>query len=286
MKKSYFKYITALILFGSNGFVASHIGLSSYEIVLLRTFIGGLFLTAIFFLSKQKLTFYKHGKDMFYMGISGVAMGASWMFLYEAYAQIGVSIATLLYYSGPVIVMVLSPFLFKEKLTWVKIGGFLAVLCGIFFINGSAAHDGGNLFGVFCGLMSAVTYAVMVIANKRAGHIQGMENSVLQLVISFLTVAVFVGFKSGFALQIRADDWLWILLLGLLNTGIGCYFYFSSIGNLPIQTVAICGYLEPLSAVVFSVLLLKETLLPLQILGAALIIGGALFGEVAAKRRD
>ena len=68
-------------------------------------------------------------------------------------------------------------------------------------------------------------------------------------------------------------------IFGLLNTGIGCYFYFSSIGNLPVQTVAICGYLEPLSAVFFSVLLLGERLLPSQILGAILILGGAVFGE-------
>ena len=51
-------------------------------------------------------------------------MGASWMFLYEAYQQIGVSLASLLYYCGPVIVMVLSPLIFKEKLTAPKAVGF------------------------------------------------------------------------------------------------------------------------------------------------------------------
>ena len=71
-----------------------------------------------------------------------------------------------------------------------------------------------------------------------------------------------------------------ILILGLLNTGIGCYFYFSSIGKLKVQTVAICGYLEPLSAVLFSVAFLKETMLPLQIIGAVLIIGGAMYSEL------
>ncbi|MBQ8748040.1 MAG: DMT family transporter, partial [Clostridia bacterium] len=70
----------------------------------------------------------------------------------------------------------------------------------------------------------------------------------------------------------------------LLNTGIGCYFYFSSIGKLPVQTVAICGYLEPLSAVVFSVIFLKETMLPIQIIGAVLIIGGAMLGEYRKKQ--
>ena len=107
-----------------------------------------------------------------------------------------------------------------------------------------------------------------------------MENSTLQLTISFLTVAVIVGARQGFTFGIAAENWPWILFLGLVNTGIGCYFYFSSIGALPVQTVAICGYLEPLSAVVFSVLLLNESMTLLQILGAALIIGGALLDSL------
>ena len=45
------------------------------------------------------------------------------------------------------------------------------------------------------------------------------------------------------------------------------------------QTVSICGYLEPLSAVLFSAIFLHETLLPLQIVGAVLILSGAVFGE-------
>ena len=78
----------------------------------------------------------------------------------------------------------------------------------------------------------------------------------LQLIISFLTVAVFVGIKQGVIMDIPTESILPLLILGFINTGIGCYFYFSSIGNLPVQSVAICGYLEPLSAVLFSVCLL------------------------------
>ncbi len=96
---------------------------------------------------------------------------------------------------------------------------------------------------------------------------------------------MFVGFKQGYAISIPQSSILPIFILGLLNTGIGCYFYFSSIGNLPVQSVAICGYLEPLSAVLFSVAFLKETMLPLQIVGAVLIIGGAMYGELIKSRR-
>lgn len=284
MKKAYFKYIIALLLFGSNGIVASNIHLPSVEIVFWRTLIGSLLLVVIFLATRQKITFIKEKRDTLFIVLSGIAMGTSWMFLYEAYSQIGVSLASLSYYCGPVIVMALSPILFKEKLTKNKFMGFFSVLIGIFLVNGTVSGKELNIFGIFCGLMSAVMYSFMVILNKKATKVQGLENSTIQLIVSFLTVAVFVGFKTGYQITISGNDLLWVMVIGLLNTGVGCYFYFSSIGKLPVQTVAICGYLEPLSAVILATIILGETMYPLQILGAILIIGGAVFGECYNKK--
>ena len=285
MKRSYFKYIFGLLLFGSNGIVAGFIELNSYEIVLLRTLLGSLLLLGIFFIGRGKLTFYNYKKQFFYLAVSGIAMGASWIFLYESYDRIGVSIASLLYYCGPVFVMAVSPLLFKEKLTAYKIIGFISVICGVFLVNGNAFAGNGDIIGILCGLLSAVLYSFMVIFNKKAENITGLENAVIQLFIGFLTAAVFVGLKQGFIIKIPKTSILPILILGLINTGIGCYFYFSSIGNLPVQTVAVCGYLEPLSAVLFSAVFLKETMMALQVVGAALILGGAVFAECKRSRK-
>ncbi|MBR3917994.1 MAG: EamA family transporter, partial [Clostridia bacterium] len=236
-----------------------------------------------FFITGGKPTFHKHKKQLVFLAVSGIAMGASWMFLYEAYARIGVSIASLLYYCGPVIVMALSPLLFKEKITANKAVGFLAVIVGVILINTNSFNSKGDVFGIICGLLSAVMYAFMVICNKKARDIVGLENSTLQLTIAFLTVALFVGLKQGYTMEIAPKSILPIFILGLLNTGVGCYLYFSSIGKLKVQTVAICGYLEPLSAVIFSVIFLKEIMLPLQVLGAVFVIGGAMFAELSKK---
>ncbi len=279
MKTAYFKYVFSLLMFGTNGIVASLIRLDSYEIVLLRTLLGTLFLLTVFLIARERLTFYKHKLSCLFLAISGISMGASWMFLYEAYDEIGVSLASLAYYCGPVIVMMLSPLLFGERLTKTKLFSFLVVMVGIYLVNGTAFENGMSVWGLACGILSAVSYSAMVICNKKAKDITGLENSMLQLFVAFLTVAAFVGIRQGYRMEIDAESILPILILGLLNTGVGCYFYFSSIGKLPVQTVAICGCLELLSAVVFSVIFLKEAMLPLQIIGAVLIIGGAVFGE-------
>ena len=239
MRTAYFKYIFALLLFGSNGVVASHIELNSYEIVLLRSVLGGTVL-------------------------SGIAMALDWLLLFEAYQQIGVSLGMLINYCGPVIVVVLSVALFKERMTRFKAAALMMALCGIFLIGGQAAAKGVNGWGLLCAGLSAMAYSAMVIFNKLSKEITGMENAVLQLSFAAVTVVVFVGCKQGLHMEIAPGDWLPVLWISLLNTGAGCYYYFSSIGRLPVQTVAICGYIEPLSAVLFSVVFLREMLSPLQ----------------------
>ena len=99
----------------------------------------------------------------------------------------------------------------------------------------------------------------MITENRRAVHITGQENAALQMLFGFLTAAVFIGIRDrGFAVNIRPDDRGWIVLLGAVNTGPGCCWYFSAISRLPVQTVAVCGYLEPLTAVVFAAALLHD----------------------------
>ena len=274
------RYILALLLMGSNGIIASFIELGSTQIVLIRSLLGSILLIAIFLLSGHKFTFLKNKKSAFYLVLSGFATGISWMCLYEAYERVGVSIASLLCYCGPVIVILLSPLLFKERLTAPKIIGFISVVIGVFFLNGVITGDLGDIIGIICGLGSAVTYAVMVVCNKFANDIEGLERPILQLVFAFLTTAVFVGITQGFSISIPASSILPMLFLGFVNTGIGCFLYFSAMGKLPVQTVAICGYIEPLSAVIFSALILKEVMLPLQIVGAVLILGGAMVSEL------
>ena len=285
MKTAYSKYIAALLLFGLNGIVANHIALNSYEIVFTRSLIGSVFLVLLYLLTRKKGGAPLNKTHLKYLIASGLSMGASWMFLYEAYQQVGVGIATLSCYCGPVIIMALSPLLFQERITWSKTAGFVCVLLGMLFVNLRVLDGGKNLWGVFCGIMSAVTYAVLVIFNKKAESIRGVSNAMGQMIAAFAVVAVFLGLRQGLSLRIEPDSVLSILVLGILNTGIGCYLYFSSIIELPVQSVAVCGYLEPLSAVFFAALLLGESLNVLQIFGGVLILGGAAFAELYRPQR-
>ena len=286
MKKTDFiKYILASLIFGTNGIVSSCIDLTSSHIVLLRSLIGCAFLLLLHIITGGRFTFTKYKKQFVFLIISGMALGASWLFLFVAYIKIGVSVASLLYYCGPVIVMAVSPLIFKDKLTKYKIIGICAVLCGLYLINGSGFAAGSDAAGIVPALLSAVMYAVMIISSKKVHDIRGKENAALQMLGCLCIVAVATFFTHGYNMNIATEDIIPILILGIVNTGFAIWFYFSSINRLPVYTVAVCGYTEPLSAVIFSVLFLKESMSVLQILGVVLIIGGAMFAEIAGKKR-
>ncbi len=279
-KKTYLTYFAGLLLFGSNGVIASFIALSSHRIVLLRSVLGCMLMLVLFFTTGQRFSLRNHKKDLLYVAVSGVAMAVDWLFLFEAYAQIGVSLGMLINYCGPAIVIAASPFILGEKIYRAKVIALIAALLGAFLISGQAAVSGLRLTGLLCAVMSAFSYAVMVLSNKKAFGISGFENVTLQILFTAITVFLFSLLRRDIPFAISGEDILPVLWLGLINTGLGCYFYFSSIGKLPAQTVAVCGYIEPLSAVLFSSVILRERMLPLQVLGAILIIGGALYGEL------
>ena len=290
MDRNLISYLAALLLFGSNGIVASAIALPSADIVLLRTFLGALSLTAVLLVAQRRnLEGPRRPREAAAIAVSGAALGASWIFLFQAYRLIGVGISSLLYYCGPIIVMALSPVLFGERLTGGKVAGFIAVACGAFLI--AAQGLGGSLptAGIACGAASAICYAVMVVASKGAPHIEGLENSTIQVCSAFATALVLSLATQGmpsFLVGGAADiNWAAVAMLGLVNTGVGCLLYFGAVAKLPVQTVAVVGYLEPLSAVVFSTVLLHEAVTPVRLMGAVLIIGGALFCELAGRRR-
>ena len=147
-------------------------------------------------------------------------------------------------------------------------------------LSGEASVDA---FGLFCGFASAFLHALMVIFTMKAPHITGLKNSMLQLVISFFTVAVFLPFEHGVHIPEDPHQWFWILFLSFINTGIGCYLYFSETAKLPVTTVSILGYLEPLSAVFFAVILLHEALSLPEIIGVVMILGGAVISELNSQ---
>lgn len=280
------KYLISLLIFGMNGIVASYIAMTSEQIVLSRTIIGGALLVILFFATRQRLHTEAIRRQWPMLLLSGAAMGLSWVFLFGAYRLSSVSTATLLYYCGPVFVLLLAPVLFREKLTVQHGVGIVAVLVGMFLVNGVGASFSGVTLGFVYGLLSALLYAVMILACKHVTGVAGLERTTIQILVACVVVAAYNVASDQPAVEWNTASILATAVLGVVNTGAACYLYFSSIPELPAQTVAVCSYLDPLSALVFSALFLGERLSAAQIAGAVCILGGAAFAELYKGKKQ
>lgn len=286
MRKVYVQYFAALLLFGSNGLLVSAISLPSSEIVFLRTLLGsGVLFAFVAVLKPAKLS----GRDALFVVGSGIAMGASWTVQYEAYRFIGVGISSLVYCLGPVLIVVLAPRSLGEQPSGAHKLGLAVVLVGVLLINGRALSSGASFLGVVCALAMVAAYVVMVLLIKRAKETSGVRGPAVQMLSACAFALAASATIQGFGIEQMtapaASDVLPLLMFGLINGGLCCYWYFNSISKLPAQSVAVCDYLEPLSALVLSSLILGETLDSFQVAGAVLVFAGAIGSEVLARMR-
>ncbi|MBO6017767.1 MAG: EamA family transporter [Oscillospiraceae bacterium] len=277
----YGMYILAMLIFGTNGYLVAHLSLQGSQIVLVRTLVGGLLLTALVLLRGgfDREAVRAEWRDLL---LGGVALGLNWVALFSAYRLLNVSLATLIYYAGPMLVLLFSPLLFRETLTPQKIAAVVIVAAGLFCITGSITSAGMSLTGLLAAVLSALFYASLIIFNKRIVKTGGMQTAALELDVAFVVVLIYVLLTAGLPRPMKSDV-PYLLVIGLVNTGLAYLLYFSGLQKLPGQSVALISYVDPVSALVFSALLLHETMTPLQMLGAVLIIGGAVLGELRRR---
>lgn len=285
--KARVKMLAAMLIFGSIGLFVRQIPIESSVIVLWRSVIGSLFLAAVLLLRGQKLNLPALRRQLHLLLVSGAVMGANWVCLFEAYRYTTVSAATLAYYCAPVFVLLASPLVLKEKLTWPRLVGITAAMAGMVLVGGREWTGGASsIKGLQLGLAAAALYATLMLLGKFVRDLSGLETTLVRLVGAAAVMAGYLAFSGiqpslpPMGLPLAA-----LILLGVVHTGLACYLFFSAIEELPAQTSALLSYIDPASALVFSALFLGERLQLPQLLGALLILGGAAFGESFHSKR-
>lgn len=287
-KKSKFVMALAMTIFGTIGIFRRYIPLDSSLIALIRGFIGTVVLLAFVAVSKKKLSKEKIKGNFLKLIFSGALIGFNWIFLFEAYNYTTVATATLCYYMAPVIVMLLAPVFLKEKLTGRKGICILLAFVGMVFVSGifSEGIGGGNsLKGIIFGLIAALMYAVVILINKRMTDIGSFDKTIMQLGTAAVVLFPYVWATGGFN-NVSMDMLCVVMLLivGVVHTGIAYALYFSSMGGLSANSVAILSYIDPVVAILLSTFLLKESMDFYKILGAVLILGATLWSELSGGK--
>ena len=276
-----------MFIFGTLAPFVRNINVSSGELALYRAILASLLVGGFLAVTRQKLPIKSIKKEITLLFISGIAMGVNWIFLFEAYNYTTVSVATLSYYFAPVIVMVVCPLLFKEKLSAKQIFCFAMSTVGLVLITGFTGGGKKDLLGIAFGLTAAMFYAVVMLLNKFIKGVTGLHRTFVQFLAAIVTLIPYVICTSGFNLGgLNKIGVMSLLVVGLVHTGITYCMYFSALKDLSGQKVAILSYIDPLVAVLVSVTVLSESITPLQIIGGLLILGFTLISELPVKKKS
>ena len=282
MKKDKFCLVLATLIFGSMGLVVKKIPFASIPIAWCRGAIGCLTVLAFCLFSGRGLNVAAIRKSLRTLLISGCVLGGNWIMLFNAYKYTDVSIATVCNYMAPVIVIFLSPALFKEKLSLIRVACVFSAVAGLGLVasaSGGLGPDGGK--GILFGLAAAALYAGMIICNKRLRDISGLDSCAAQLGTAALFLTPFFLAGGGISLdQVGAADLLLLLCLGVIHAGAAFALYFTAVQGLPGQSVAALSYVEPAAAILLSFLILGERLTGVQLAGCVLALGSTFVSEL------
>lgn len=311
--KSYAMLISSMLIFGTIGIFRKYIPISSALLACTRGITGSLFLILLSVITRHKFEKIKP-KQLILLMITGALIGLNWIFLFEAYEFTTVATATMCYYMQPTIVMLLSPFIFKEKLKGKNIICIVISLFGMFCVSGMA--DGmmevlnhadlledsllntsrgfvseliglNQIKGVFFGLVAAVLYAIVIILNKKIQVDDAYNKTIIQLLCASLILLPFLpGAGNWKSLSLNGFIIVMILVVGLVHTGIAYALYFKSMKNLKAGSIAILSYIDPVFALLLSACFLHEKMTAFGLIGAIMIIGAAIVSESTIGSKD
>ncbi|MHC1786659.1 MAG: DMT family transporter [Christensenellales bacterium] len=264
----------AMVIFGTVGLFVRGIALPAGEIALFRAFLAAGTILCFLKISHQPLVWQDIRGGLALLLCSGMAMGFNWVLLFEAYRHTSISVATLSYYFAPLLVTALSPLFFKERMSRWQTLCFLAAFLGLLLVIDPQGEAGGeHLKGLALGLSAALLYAAVILLNKFIRGISGVHRTLLQFFAAILVLLPYVMLGGGIHLGgLDGRGWGLLLVVGVVHTGITYCLYFGVLPQLRGHEIALMSFIDPVVAVLLSLLFLGEPLSPLQAMGGALIL--------------
>lgn len=277
--------IISMVIFGTIGIFVEFIGLPSGFIASFRGIVGALLILLAMLIKGQKPDLNILKKKLWLLILSGCFIGFNWILLFESYRHTGIPVATVCYYTAPLIVTALSPIVLKEKITAKQVICIFIALAGIVSVSGVLQDGATKLLGVALGLGAAVLYACVVLMNKFMGEVPAYEKTAIQLGSAGLVALPYALLTStNISFSVRSVTLLFVV--GIVHTGVAYLIYFGSIKKLKAQTVAILSYIDPASAIILSSIIFMQMPKSYELVGALLIMCAAFFSEASFSKKE
>jgi drug/metabolite transporter (DMT)-like permease len=279
------RWAAAMSLSGTIGLAVLESGAQAPAVAFARCLVGGLLLAvwcaARGWLRPAVLRTLLRRRELAICIGGGVMLVANWVLLFAAYRYSSISIATVVYHTQPFLLIALASVLLGERTRRGDLGFGVVAFAGVLLITlGGKGMDGSrvDVVGVALALGAAVLYAGATLAAKRLDHVPPHLVAAVQCATGAVLLAPMLLLTP---LPPAGSAWLWLVLLGAVHTAY--VLMYSSLGKLPVGTVAVVSFLYPAVALLVDVLAFGHQVTFAELLGIAAILGAVLGQKVLSR---
>ena len=274
--KGYLLAAFAAAAYGTNPAFAIplyEMGMSPNSVLLFRYGMGIPFLAILMLI--REISFKLNKEEIFPVFILGVLMAVSSLTLFESYNYMNSGVASTLLFVYPIMVAVIMTFFFKEHLKISLILCFIFMAGGLLLLMRPSGNQDLSSYGFLLVMVSALTYAVYIVLVNVSKAISSIPTTKLLFYVLIFGCSVFL-FKiatgSELTVPVRSVGWYNLLALAIIPTVLSLACTSAAIHIIGSTSTAIFGALEPVTAVILSVVFLGQSISTQEILGGILIV--------------
>jgi drug/metabolite transporter (DMT)-like permease len=223
----------------------------------------------------------------FWSAIAGLGVAGNFAFYFMSIREGSVAVAVTLMYCAPVFVYLVSFALKLERPTPLKWAAIAVVMLGVVLLTRiyEIGAGGVTLIGAGAGLLSGLSYAIFIFGFKYAAP-HGSPQAILVIAFAALvTILIWPGDANQAIAVLSTPSWPLFVVLGVLGAGLSFFLYIVGLNHTSPTLASIVAMVEPVTASLFGVVVLNESLVGLQILGMGLILVTATVLSVHSSAR-
>lgn len=275
------------VLWGTMGIFVRHYneaGMDSMDIVAIRAIVT-TFIMFIFLLIYNRELLKIKLKDLWCFLGTGLLSILFFNFCYfKAITVTSLSVAAVLLYTAPAIVMILSRFLFKEKFSIVKVIALISTFVGCVFVTGIIGSGKSlSIVGILIGLGAGLGYALYSIFSRYALEKGYHTYTIIFYTFLITTIGVLPISNVVHIGKVCIDDGRYVLfslVFGLVSTVLPYILYTVGLKHVENGKASIIASIEPVVATILGIVVFKEKLNMNGIVGIILVLGAIIICNI------
>ncbi|MEU0558950.1 DMT family transporter [Dactylosporangium sp. NPDC006015] len=219
------------------------------------------------------------------LGLGAIGYAAQASLFFAALRLMDASLLSLILYTFPVLVTVAAVLLGRDRLTPRRGAALVAASAGTLLVLLGTGSVSFHPLGALLGFGSAVVYTVYILVADTVVHsMPPVLLSALVMTGAAGTLAANAMLNGGVGLSFAPVGWLWLGCIAVVSTVAAMLTFFAGLQRTGPSTAAILSTFEPVVTTALAAVLLGESLTPVQLTGAALVLASAVVLQTAARR--